>query len=112
MGNNNDKKRGWKSQISNPVLVQITIYNYFVAPIRNILVLHIGHTPWVAGLPFFIVTALALFISFLVLHFTQYASITLPPVLNITIRLLREPVNPFLGRCFSRLSQSDGLLPY
>jgi hypothetical protein len=34
----------------------------------------------VAGLPFFIVTALALFISFLALHFTQYASIRYPPL--------------------------------
>jgi len=40
-------------------------------PIRNILVPHTGHTPWVAGLPFFIVMALAFFISLLVLHLTQ-----------------------------------------
>jgi hypothetical protein len=44
-------------------------------PIQNMLVPHVGHTPFVAGLPFFIVTALALFISFLDLHFIQYASI-------------------------------------
>jgi hypothetical protein len=38
----------------------------------------VGHTPLVAGLPFFIVVALALFISFLERHLTQYASIFFP----------------------------------
>ncbi|MBU2607896.1 MAG: hypothetical protein KKF26_01105 [Chloroflexi bacterium] len=37
--------------------------SYFPFPIRNILVPHTGQTPWVAGLPFFIVIALASFIS-------------------------------------------------
>ena len=46
----------------------------YLLPILNILVLQVGHTPWVAGLPFFIVIALGLFISFLALHLTQYAS--------------------------------------
>jgi hypothetical protein len=42
-------------------------------PILNILVLHVGQTPWVAGFPFFMVIALGLFISFVARHFTQYA---------------------------------------
>jgi hypothetical protein len=42
---------------------------------QNMAVPHVGHTPLVAGLPFFIVVALALFISFLERHLTQYASI-------------------------------------
>jgi hypothetical protein len=40
-------------------------------PILNILVLHTGHTPWVAGRPFFIVIAFGFFISLLVRHLTQ-----------------------------------------
>jgi hypothetical protein len=40
-------------------------------PILNILVPQTGQTPWVAGLPFFMVTLLAVFISCLARHFTQ-----------------------------------------
>ena len=40
-------------------------------PILNILVLHTGHTPSVAGLPFFIVMAFGVFISLLTLHLRQ-----------------------------------------
>ena len=54
---------------------------YFL-PILNILVPHDGHTPWVAGLPFFMVMDLALLISFLARHFTQYACIV-PPSLKL-----------------------------
>ena len=36
---------------------------------------HVGQTPCVAGLPFFMVIALASFISFLARHFIQYACI-------------------------------------
>ena len=43
-------------------------------PILNILVPHDGQTPWVAGFPFFMVMALAFFISFLARHLTQYPS--------------------------------------
>ena len=43
-----------------------------LAPILNILVLHTGHVPSVAGRPFFIVTGLAFVISRVVLHFMQY----------------------------------------
>jgi len=50
---------------------------------RNILVPQEGHSPWVAGLPFFMVTALVFFISFLALHFTQYASIFRPHTLQL-----------------------------
>ena len=47
---------------------------YAVLPIRNILVEQTGHTPWVAGRPFFIVMAWALLISLLDRHFIQDAS--------------------------------------
>jgi len=50
---------------------------YFLPPmIRNNFVPQSGHTPWMAGRPFFIVTSCALAISFFPLHFTQYASAT------------------------------------
>jgi len=42
-----------------------------LAPILNILVLHTGQVPSVAGRPFFIVIGLALVISRVVLHFMQ-----------------------------------------
>jgi len=45
------------------------------APILNILVPQSGQVPSVAGLPFFMVTGVGFFISFLALHFMQYASI-------------------------------------
>jgi hypothetical protein len=48
---------------------------YLLLPILNILVPQVGHTPWVAGRPFFIVISLGSFISLFALHFTQYASI-------------------------------------
>ncbi len=41
-------------------------------PILNIFVLHVGQVPEIAGLPFFMVTALAPLISLLLLHLTQY----------------------------------------
>jgi len=40
-------------------------------PILNILVLHTGHVPSVAGRPFFIVIGFAFVISRDVLHFMQ-----------------------------------------
>jgi hypothetical protein len=40
---------------------------------------HTGHVPFVAGLPFFIVTGFASFISRCVRHFRQYASKAVPP---------------------------------
>jgi hypothetical protein len=48
---------------------------HYAFPILNILVPQSKHVPVVAGLPFFIVTGSGLFIGFLALHFTQYASI-------------------------------------
>jgi len=42
------------------------------APILKIFVPHTGHTPCVAGRPFFIVIAFASLISLEALHFTQY----------------------------------------
>jgi hypothetical protein len=44
---------------------------YLALPILNIFVPQVGHTPWVAGLPFFIVISLVSFISRLALHLTQ-----------------------------------------
>jgi hypothetical protein len=42
---------------------------------RNTLVPHLGHTPWVAGRLFFILIDFGFFISTFFLHFTQYACI-------------------------------------
>jgi len=53
----------------------------YLLPIRNILVPHVGHVPWVAGLPFFIVMDLGSLISFLARHLTQYACMSSPPFL-------------------------------
>ena len=64
------------------------VYYYFVEPIRNILVPQVGHTPWVAGLPFFMVIALASFISLFIRHFTQYACISWSPFLRINYSTL------------------------
>ena len=47
--------------------------DYVAAPIRMIEVPHTGHLPFMAGFPFFSVTAAASFISRFALHFTQYA---------------------------------------
>jgi hypothetical protein len=44
-----------------------------LAPILNILVLHTGQVPSVAGRPFFMVIGFASVISRDVLHFMQYA---------------------------------------
>jgi len=52
-----------------------------------------GQTPLVAGLPFFMVTALALFISFLERHFTQYASIFRPRVFRFLNNLSKTLFN-------------------
>jgi len=53
----------------------ITDGTFQLLPMRNILVPHVGQTPWVADLPFFMVMALASFISFFARHLTQYACI-------------------------------------
>jgi hypothetical protein len=45
-----------------------------ILPILNIFVLHLGHVPCTAGLPFFMVICLASFISLFALHFMQYPS--------------------------------------
>jgi len=62
------------------------------------LVPQVGQTPLLAGLPFFIVIALALFISFLERHFTQYASIQLP-LLKVIINSNKSVCNLF--QCFN-----------
>jgi hypothetical protein len=51
---------------------------YFPAPILNMRVAQTGHTPSVAGRPFFMVIGLGSFISRCCLHFMQRACI-LPP---------------------------------
>ena len=43
----------------------------FYLPMRNIFVPQTGQTPWVAGLPFFMVTFFSSFIALLALHLTQ-----------------------------------------
>jgi len=48
---------------------------YFL-PILYIPVPQVGQVPFIAGLPFFIVTGVGFFISFFALHLTQYASTT------------------------------------
>jgi len=45
--------------------------DYFAAPIRIIVVPQTGHFPFIAGLPFFSLTATAFLISRLARHFTQ-----------------------------------------
>ena len=50
---------------------ELLVETYLLAPILNILVLHTGQVPSVAGRPFFIVTGLAFVISRVVLHFMQ-----------------------------------------
>jgi hypothetical protein len=52
-------------------------------PILNILVPQTEQVPCVAGLPFFIVTAVGLTISRLALHFTQYASMKLTSLYHL-----------------------------
>ena len=44
---------------------------YFAAPIRIIVVPQTGHFPFIAGLPFFSLTATGFLISRLARHFTQ-----------------------------------------
>jgi hypothetical protein len=65
-------------------------------PILNILVPQLVQTPCVAGLPFFIVMALGLDISFLARHFTQYACIV-PPFLEI-FALYNKPIATLVSR--------------
>ena len=47
--------------------------NHQALPIRYITVPQTGHSPLVAGFPFFMVTSLGLAISRFSLHLTQYA---------------------------------------
>ena len=50
---------------------QLPVETHLLAPILNILVVHTGQVPSVAGRPFFIVTGLAFVISREALHFMQ-----------------------------------------
>jgi len=45
---------------------------FYPLPILKMAVLHVGHVPLIAGLPFFMVYGLAPPISRLSRHFTQY----------------------------------------
>ena len=47
-------------------------------PILKMAVLHVGHVPLIAGLPFFMVYGAGLPISRLSLHFTQYPIVITP----------------------------------
>jgi len=62
-----------------PALMAISVAKIYFLPILYIVVPHVGHSPFVAGLPFFIVTDLGFFISLLARHFIQYACIDIPP---------------------------------
>src|SRR5712691_7388175 len=55
----------------NPGRNRSAVGSYFAAPIRIIVVPHTGHLPFIAGLPFFSLTATASLISRLARHFTQ-----------------------------------------
>ncbi|HNQ27828.1 MAG TPA: hypothetical protein PKL92_07915 [Aquaticitalea sp.] len=57
------------------VVLFLRIGDYFPI-ILNMPVPQVGHSPFIAFLPFFIVASLAFFMSFLDLHFTQYASMS------------------------------------
>ena len=48
------------------------ILDYFELPILNIPVPHVGHLPFIAGLPFLSVTGTAFGSSLFSRHFTQY----------------------------------------
>lgn len=50
---------------------------------RYIPVPHFGHSPFMAILPFFILTFFGFFISLFALHFTQYAVVTWSPQRSI-----------------------------
>jgi len=77
--NTPDHSPGWRSNpywsykghLERPLLQDYRFY----LPMRNTLVPHLGHTPWVAGRLFFILIALGFLISTFLLHFTQYACI-------------------------------------
>ena len=64
---------GARRRKTPPGTVDIKLNQAF--PILNILVPQVGHTPFVAGLPFFMVIPFGSFISLLARHFTQYACI-------------------------------------
>jgi len=81
-----------------PYLVSYEGVFDYALPILNILVAQTGQLPWVAGLPFFMVMALASFISLLALHFIQYACIWAPPIVDEAIIAADiEQVNQALG---------------
>ena len=67
------------------IILNLYINQDYAFPILNIFVPHVGHTPWVAGFPFFIVMLLVSFISFLDRHLTQYACMTSPPFFPNTV---------------------------
>src|SRR2546427_11931402 len=55
----------------NPARRGPNVTAYFAAPIRIIVVPQTGHLPFIAGLPFFSLTATGFFISRFARHFTQ-----------------------------------------
>jgi hypothetical protein len=69
-GNDLNKIKKTDIVMMSVFLFRNVIYQDYL-PMRNIFVPQVGQTPWVAGLPFFMVIALAFFISFLARHLTQ-----------------------------------------
>ncbi len=76
-------------------------WNYAAFPIRNSFVEQTGHTPCVAGRPFFIVMAWGLLISLLDRHLKQYASMGCLQIDGYHLAILqhkrREPAIPPQG---------------
>ena len=56
---------------------------YFVLPMRQIVLPHTGHVPFVMGFPFFVVLATGSFMTFFSLHFMQYASTAMGGLLSL-----------------------------
>ncbi len=63
------------------------IYFFQAFPMRNTLVPQDGHSPCVAGRPFFIVIDLAFFISTFFRHFTQYACIFTSSLVSVQLKI-------------------------
>ena len=67
-------------------------------PMRYILVLHTGHVPRVAGLPFFMVTWLGFLISRIARHLRQYACIRFTSSLACVLPGKDQPLASCLQR--------------
>ena len=81
------EKVGCYIQVNTQPIFKLTSDQYYALPILCIFVPQNGHIPCVADLPFFILIAFGSFISFIDLHFTQYAC-TIRHLLNKLLRTL------------------------